>query len=98
MLPLQRKTSTPRSRGKIICDACYATVPPGITYRRDVWRDGTHHFSIRYCPECWLILDEVEEATQPEYGGPDANQYEQWAADNIHEHRAQAWALRAFPE
>lgn len=66
-------------------------------YRRDTWKDGAYHWSLRYCPDCWLILDEVEEATQPTYGGPGAEHYEQWATIHINTERGKAWALRAFP-
>lgn len=66
-------------------------------YRRDTWKDGTYHWSLRYCPDCWLVLDEVEAVTQPSYGGPEAEHYEQWAVNHIKTERAQSWAIRAFP-
>lgn len=66
-------------------------------YRRDVWKDGTYHWSLRYCPDCWLILDEVEANTHPTYGGPDAEHYEQWAANHPDIERSQSWMLRTFP-
>ena len=66
-------------------------------YRRDTWKDGTYHWSLRYCPDCWPLLDEVASATHPTYGGPDANHYEQWAATHADTKRAQSWLLRAFP-
>lgn len=96
-LPLKRKVILPHSRGRVTCDACYTPIPQGHQYRRDTWKDGTHHFTIRYCVDCWLILDEVEQYTQPEYGGPDAEDYEAWATDHSTTPRAQAWALRAYP-
>lgn len=96
-LPLKRKVTLPHSRGRVTCDACYTPIPQGHQYRRDTWKDGTHHFTIRYCVDCWLILDEVEQYAQPEYGGPDAEDYEAWAADHSTTPRAQAWALRAYP-
>lgn len=92
-----RRTQTPRSRGRIICDTCYTTVPAGVTYRRDVWKDGTYHWSIRYCPDCWQILNRVEAYVQPFYGGPEADDFELWAANHIDAPGAQEWALRAFP-
>ena len=66
-------------------------------YRRDTWKDGAYRWSLRYCPDCWLILDEVEAATQPTYGGPEAEHYEQWAAANSEINGAQAWMIRAWP-
>lgn len=66
-------------------------------YRRDVWKDGTYHWSLRYCPDCWFILDEVEASTRPTYGGPDAEHYEQWAALHLDTERSQSWLLRSFP-
>ena len=94
---LTRKTSHPHSRGQVICDACFTTIKQGLMYRRDTWKDGTYHWSLRYCPDCWPLLDEVEAATHPAYGGPDANHYEQWAATHADTKRAQSWLLRAFP-
>lgn len=96
--PLKRTVTLPHSRGRVICDACYSPIPQGQQYRRDTWKDGTHHFTIRYCPDCWLILDEVEAHTQPDYGGPDAEDYETWAAAHIDEERSQKWITRAFPD
>ncbi len=97
ILPLKRKTTLPHSRGRVVCDTCYTPIPAGCQYRRDTWKDGTHHFTLRYCPDCWLILDEVWAHTKPDYGGPDATHYEQWAAYHTHLERAQQWMLRAFP-
>lgn len=94
---LKRKTTHPHSKGQVICDACFTTIRKGLMYRRDTWKDGTYHWSLRYCPDCWPILDEVEASTHPTYGGPGAEHYEQWAATHINTERGQSWMLRAFP-
>ena len=93
---LKRKTTHPHSRGQVICDACFNIIRQGLMYRRDTWKDGTYHWSLRYCPDCWLILGEVEASTLPVYGGPEAEHYEQWAATHSNTERAQSWMLRTF--
>lgn len=85
----------------MICDACYTLVPAGLLYRRDVWKDGTYHWAIRYCPDCWRILHHVWNYTHPDYGGPTAEHYEIWAHAQTHgpmKDTADAWQKRAFPE
>ena len=91
------KTTLPHSRGHVICDACFTTVGQGFMYRRDTWKDGTYHWSIRYCPDCWLILDRVTAHHPCRYGGPWAEDYEAWVADNLDTAAAESWLLRAFP-
>ena len=99
-MSLECKTTLPHSRGAVICDACFSTVGQGLMYRRDTWKDGTYHWSIRYCPDCWLILDAVARHHPCEYAGPDAEDFERWAADNLEgpgRHAAEKWLLRAYP-
>lgn len=90
------KTTTPRSKGKVICDACFTTIPQGTQYRRDTWKDGTYHWSCRYCPDCWEILPRVQD-TCPGKAGPWAPQFEAWADSNKEDTDAERWSRRAFP-
>lgn len=92
---LERKIFYPHSRGRVICDACYSTIRAGLMYRRDVWKDGTYHYAIRYCPDCWALLPRVIE--QARMDGVWAPHFETWAEDHIDLPEAKAWEARAFP-
>lgn len=93
---ISRKTSHPHSKGKVICDACFTTIPQGVQYRRDTWKDGTYHWSLKYCPPCWQTLPYVED-TRGEDQPLWAPDYEIWAEDNDTP-GAHEWRNRAYPE
>ena len=44
------------------------------------------------------MVQQVETYTQPDYGGPEAEHFEAWAAAHPHTERAKQWALRTFSE
>ncbi len=44
------------------------------------------------------MVQQVEIYTQPDYGGPEAEHFEAWAADHPHTERARQWTSRTFPE
>nr|DAX91566.1 MAG TPA: hypothetical protein [Caudoviricetes sp.] len=97
-IQLRRRTTYHLSRGGPICGACWSPIPAGDRYRRDTWRDGSHYWSILYCPQCRWMVQQVETYTQPDYGGPEAEHFEAWATAHPHTERARQWALRTFPE
>lgn len=91
------KTKRPSSRGAIICDACFTTVPTGVEYRRDTWKDGSYHWSVKYCPDCEPVLPLVEEAAgRPgPYWAPD---YELLADMTPTAEWVEDWERRAYPQ
>lgn len=85
------------SRGKIICDACFVNVPQGVEYRRDTWKDGTHKWSVRYCPYCTEMLPDIEKWMNTPHVPCDAPVFEEWVIEHATDTRAYPWYRRAYP-
>lgn len=97
-MPTLLRSTKPRARKPHRCSDCYATIPVGMTYRRDTFVYDGHAYDWLVCPDCAPIESVVWRWADPfgdEGIGPET--YEDWAREHRDdpEHGEAASALLA---